>query len=276
MPEQDNRELERNTQNRNGNGHKKYIIFAFSQKVDPELAETLRIFVNKQYPNYTLVKPRTDQELLRYYNKEISIMLIDDMFVSIEKNITLIQAIKKKQMNTAIPILFITKKVNELVTEYNKKLLLYQETDSYIEQSKSSAQDISNEITKILEPNKNFHKERRKSRRYKINLDAEFSSISHAHKSFKCRLTEISLHGAIIQCEADHIFKVGEQLVIRIRHNSSQHLEKTEFIRVSAKILRLFIEGDKAAITWKHVNEKQYISLTDLILSIVEKTVLTK
>ena len=100
-------------------------------------------------------------ELSKRFNKNISILIIEDTFDDIEIIMTLVSALKKRRKEQAIPTLFITESRIQLIDNYHKYLYLYHETDDYLVYNSQTNNELFTKIKTGID-----NKFRRKSKRY--------------------------------------------------------------------------------------------------------------
>lgn len=92
------------------------------------------------------------------------------------------------------------------------------------------------------------HQSPRRSRRFKADLELDFIALSE--KIFQPgKISEISAHGAIVESpQKEKIFRVGEQLIVRIPISKFFQSAIGEYLKISARIRRVLMGGNKAAV----------------------------
>lgn len=244
---------------------KNYVIFALGDRFDKDLSFAMESFVKKDYPQLAISSPRTPDELTRQFGRNISLLVMNDEFAEKPIVMNLIRALKEKRRNETIPVLFLTRDADDLVRIYHKELLIYHESDEYIVYPGNPRQQIMARIKAGID-NQNH----RRSRRYHVNLPA---TIFHLNKNIMLegRIVDLSMHGALVNAEKDMIFRPGDQVKISIPIHEYIQYEFGDFIRISAKVRRVFISGNKVAISFEHVTDSQGHLIGQLLLSIVSK-----
>jgi hypothetical protein len=190
---------------------------------------------------------------------------MNDEFTDKPTVMSLIRALKEKRRNETIPVLFLTRDADDLVRIYHKELLLYHESDEYVVYPGNPRQQIMARIKAGID-NQNH----RRSRRYSVNLPI---GLFHLNKDvlIEGRIVDLSMHGALINAEKDVIFRPGDQVKISIPIHEYIQYEYGDFIKISAKVRRVFISGNKVAISFEHVTDNQGHLIGQLLLAIVSK-----
>lgn len=244
---------------------KNYVIFALNQGFDLDLSQAMINFVKKTYPSLSTSKPKNPQELSRQFGRNISLLVIDDEFDDIQVVLGLVKALKEKRRSETIPVLFLTRNAPKLVNLYHEELLLYHETDEYIVYAGMPRSRIYNRIKTGVED-----KNRRRSRRYQVSIPVNFFLLSK-DILIEGFLVDLSLHGAIIESDAEIIFRVGDQTKIWIPINDHLEHEHGDFIKVSAKVRRVFISGTKVSVSFEYVTENQHELISKFLTSVVSR-----
>ncbi|HYX39321.1 MAG: PilZ domain-containing protein [Pseudobdellovibrionaceae bacterium] len=244
---------------------KNYVIFALGDRFDKDLSFAMEGFIKKEYAQLAISTPRTPDELTRQFGRNISLLVMNDEFTEKTAVMNLIRALKEKRRNETIPVLFLTRDAEELVKIYHKELLLYHESDEYIVYPGNARQQIMARIKAGID-NQNH----RRSRRYNVSLSA---TVFHLNKNtvLEGKIVDLSMHGALINAEKDVIFRPGDQIKISIPIHEYIQYEYGDFIKISAKVRRVFISGNKVAISFEHVTDSQSHLIGQLLLAIVSK-----
>lgn len=244
---------------------KNYVIFALGDKFDKDLGFAMESFVKKDYPQLAISTPRTADELTRQFGRNISLLVINDEFVDKPTVMNLIRALKEKRRNETIPVLFLTRDAEDLVRIYHKELLLYHESDEYIVYPGNARQQVMARIKAGVD-----NQNQRRSRRYSVNIPA---SVFHLNKNSTIdgKIVDLSMHGAVVSADKDIIFRPGDQVKISVPIFEYIQYEYGDFIKISAKVKRVFISGNKVAISFEHVTDNQAHLIGQLLLAIVSK-----
>lgn len=244
---------------------KNYVIFALGDRFDKDLSFALEGYVRKSHTQLAISNPKNPDELKRQFSRNISLLVISDEFSDQATVMNLVKTLKEKRRSDLIPVLFLTRDAENLVNIYHKELLLYQEADEYIVYPGAPRQQITSRIKSGVE-NQNH----RKSRRYTVNLPLTFFHLT-LDEHINAHITDISMHGAILVADRDIIFRLGDQVKLNIPISNYIQYENGDFMKVSARVRRVFISGTKVAISFEHVSEKQAHLIGQLLLALVSK-----
>lgn len=244
---------------------KNFVIFALGERFDKDLATAMEGYVRKSHAQLALSNPKTPDELKRQFGRNISLLVISDEFTDKSLLMNLIKTLKEKRRNEVIPVLFLTREAEDLVALYHKELLLYHEADEYIVYPGAPRQQVMSRIKSGIETQNH-----RRSRRYLVNLPINFYHLT-LDGYVDGHLIDISMHGAVLTADTDVIFKLGDQMKLNIPIANYIQYPHGDFIKISARVRRVFISGNKAAISFEHVTDKQAHLIGQLLLAIVGK-----
>ena len=239
---------------------KNYVILALGDNFDHELAKSIENHVRSQYPNLAVAAPRSPTDLNRLFGKLVSLLVVfDDFMGSMAETIKTVAAAKKKKGPGSVPTLFLTHHPESLVTEYHGSLLAFHEVDEFLPLRNLRAPVLQMRIRSALRDTK-----RRRSRRFDLNMPVTYFDLSTG-QTLPGRLTDMSLHGALLKSLDGRVFKVGDQ--IRLSIDASKVVKPTdgEFLKISAKVRRVFISGDQAGISFEYINDRQTSIIIDLL-----------
>lgn len=242
---------------------KNYILSVFGKSFDPDVSSAVHGWVKKNFPNLAFTSPRNVKELTRMFSRQINLLMADDEFCDRETLLNQIKIMKSKKQNQGSPVLFFTNDVKSLIESYHKILLPYQEIDNYVSYRSMPMNQIYSRIQAAINI-----KATRKSRRFEINIPVRYFHLSK-DRYLSGHIVEISVHGGMIHSEEDLIFKTYDQLKIHIPVKGLLPPEHGEFIRVPAKVRRVMMGGNKAAISWEYLSETQHLTLTSFVLEYV-------
>lgn len=244
---------------------KNFVIFALGERFDKELTAAMEGYVRKSHAQLAISNPKTPDELKRQFGRNISLLVISDEFTDKTLLLSLIKSLKEKRRNELIPVLFLTREAEELVSLYHKELLLYHEADEYIVYPGAQRQQIMSRIKSGIET-----QNRRRSRRYSVNIPIGFYHLT-LNDSVEGHLIDVSMHGAVLTADSEVIFRLGDQMKLNIPIASYIQYPQGDFIKISARVRRVFISGNKAAISFEHVTDKQAHLIGQLLLAVVGK-----
>lgn len=244
---------------------KNYVLFALGDRFDKDLTTAMESFIKKEYPQLAISSPRTMDELARQFSRNISLLVINDEFSDKTAVMNLIRTLKEKRRSETIPVLFLTRDADDLVKVYHKELLLYHESDEYIVYLGNSRQQVMTRIKAGID-NQNH----RRSRRYHVNIPV---SIFHLNQdaTIDGKIVDLSMHGALVNADKDVIFRPGDQIKMSIPIKEYIQYKYGDFIKISAKVRRVFISGNKVAVSFEHVTDSQAHLIGQLLLVIVNR-----
>ncbi len=242
---------------------KNYVIMALGQRFNQATSHLIERYVKASYKNLGLSRPKNIDELRRQFGRNISLLIVDDQFTDLDALCQLIKALKVKRRDETIPVLFLTKNSEKLIAEYRRHLLAFQEVDDFCSYQGLDDKQILGRIKTGIE-----NKNRRKARRYNTLLDVSFYHLS-LDKTLKGHITDISVHGASLKSQEIERFKVGDQLKISIPIANYLSAEQGEYLRVSAKVRRVFIAGSTAAISFEYLTTTTHYRLVDFVTAML-------
>jgi hypothetical protein len=139
----------------------------------------------------------------------------------------------------------------------------FQESDDYINHARSEPSHIYSKIRLGLTPNS-----RRRSRRYKIDMALNYYLLAD-DKQHPARLMDLSVHGGLLKSDDGKIFRLGDQLKLNIPITDILPSTEGDYLKLSAKVQRVFIDGTQAGISFEHVSDKQLFVLTKYLTELV-------
>ncbi len=244
---------------------KNYVIFALGERFDRDLSFAMEGYIRKSHPQLAVSNPKSADELKRQFGRNISLLVMSDEFA--EKNVvmSLVKLLKEKRRSELIPVLFLTRDAEALVEIYHQDLLLYHEADEYIVYPGAPRQQIMSRIKSGVD-NQNH----RRSRRYSVNIPINFFHLT-LDEHIEAHIVDISMHGAVLIADKDIIFRQGDQLKLNIPIANYLQYEAGDFMKISAKVRRVFISGTKVALSFEHVSDKQAHLIGQLLMALVSK-----
>ena len=242
---------------------KSYVVVACGKGVSADLRSSIDQFVKAQFKTLALAHPKTPEELAKQSTRQIVLMIFDDEFAGLEQGLTLLRDLKAKKQEVPVPVLFLTSDPEELINAYNKVLLPYQEADEYINHAKSTPTHILSKIRSCL-----TNSNRRRSRRYKVEIPLTYFDLND-DAFLKGTLIDLSIHGALLKADQGRIFKLGDQVKLHIPTAIFLGPSEGDYLKVSAKVRRVFIGGSEAGISFEHVSDKQLFTLTRFLTELV-------
>jgi hypothetical protein len=243
---------------------KNYIILALGDSFDRDLSTAMESYIKKNYAQFAFSTPKTPEELSRQFGRNISLLIVNDLFTDQKNLMNLVRTLKERRRNETIPVLFLTRDGEKLVNLYHDELFLYHESDDYVAYNHVTLPSLFSRIKSGIET-----QNRRKSRRYPVNIEVTFY---HLNKDavLDGAIVDLSMHGAVLSSGKDMIFRIGDQVKLNIPVTQFLDTGSTgDFIRISGRIRRVFISGNRVALSFEHVTQQQSKSIGELILSLV-------
>ena len=242
---------------------KNYVIFATSANFNRDLWHSMNAFVATSYSQLSVSRPKNPQELTRQFGRNISLLVIDDQFEEIHVVLGLVKALKEKRRDEIIPVLFLTRSPQKLIEIYHKELLSYHESDEYIYYPGVSPSLLCARIKSGIDL-----QNRRVGRRYAINIGVKFLHLA-TDKMVTGRLVDLSLHGGILEAQRNTIFRHSDQIKVSIPVEKTLPGHSSDFIKVAAKVRRVFISGSKVSLSFEHITEEQHFALGTYLTNLV-------
>ena len=203
------------------------------------------------------------QNGLQAFSSRLAKLTLDDEFAEKEEIVELVKALKTKRSGELIPVLFLTKNARQLVVDYHKHLILYQEADEYIQYTGVPKQNVYARI-KIGIDTQN----RRRSRRYSVNIPLKFYHLDQ-DREIDGVLEDLSIHGSILRASDDCLFRDCDQLKLNIPTTNLIYLGDGDFLKLSARVRRVYISGTRVALSFEHMSDTQHYKLGKLLSVLV-------
>lgn len=241
-----------------------YVLVACGDHIPQDLQAGIDQFLKSQFKNYAISHPHTHEELLKQFGRQIVLLVYDDEFIEgREQALAVVQDLKKKKGTQPVPVLFLSRAPEELIKTYSKILLPYQEVDDYVDYSRSGAAHVYSKIKTSLSA-----VSRRRSRRYKVDLELAYFHLDD-DQFYQGRLIDLSIHGAQLKSDDGRTFKPGTQVKLHIPIGEYLSPNEGDYLKISAKVRRVFIGGSQAGISFEYVTEKQLLTLTRYLTEMV-------
>lgn len=239
---------------------KNYVVLAFGDNFDSDLAKSVEAHIRSQHPQLAIAIPRNPTELGRLMSKLISLLIIfDEFYENMDKTLDAVAFMKRKKSSDGLPTLFVTHDEGSLIKKYHEQLLPFHETDELVSLRNLHVPVLFMRIRSALRgPSK------RRSRRFDFQLPVTYFDLNSG-KVLNGTLEEISLHGGLLKSLDGNIFAVGDQVRLNVNVAKVQRPNEGEFLRVSAKVRRLYISGSQAGVSFEFLNERQMLVLTQLL-----------
>lgn len=242
---------------------KSYVVLAMSRGMKSEMAPSITSFIRANFKNYAVTQAKTVDELRKLFSRQIVLLILDDEFAELESSLALVSELKQKKNTTVVPVLFLTRSPEALIPAYNEKLLPFHEADEYLNYSRMPLSHVLSKVRAGL-----MSRNRRKSRRYKVELPISYLSLTD-DVQLPGRLLDLSIHGALVKTEDGRLFRMGDQIKLHMPLVGYLAPSEGEFLKISARVRRVFISGNMAGISFEHVTEKQLLTLTKYLTEMV-------
>ena len=244
---------------------KSYVVLATGPSVDQDTVNAIQRFMRSQYEKLSFVVVKSLDDLVKYSTRNIVLAIVDDRLSTRFETLDTIRKLKEQKTDGPMPTLFLTRDSQELINEYQKILKVWHEVDEYIVVTEVARHAIFTKIKAGLDNNN-----QRRGRRYKVAIPIHFKLLDSGEKIYKGNILDFSIHGALLSVEDDaHHFALKDQILCLIP--ISQYVKgDTDVFRMSARVRRVLISGDKAGISWEYISEAKVTTMTSLLTSIVD------
>ena len=239
---------------------KKYVLLAVNEQFDPELQTALAAYLEKKFSSLSVLTVRHSRDMQRILNRQLMLVVIHDKLGPLEETLEWVKVLKAKNQEKPIPILFLTENEESLMDAYARVLLQFQEVDNYVIFRDASMVELEERIDKALDV-----REARRSRRFATDISVRFTSLQTS-ESKPGKITNLSVHGALLEGAKGQIFHLRDQLRVRVPIGPFLPKEQGEFLALSGRVERVFLGGGQAAISWSHLSETQFLTLTTFVL----------
>jgi hypothetical protein len=246
---------------------KNFIVIATGPAVDSETKQAMVRFAKQQYPKFAVSTPQTKEEFVRQFTRNIVLAIVSDDFTGTE-TLPLVKRMKQEKHESAVPVLFLTNSPDSLIKSYSELLAPWQEVDEYVITNLTPRQYLFAKIKSGVD-----ERYRRRSRRYKVSFPAAFTVLNQGDRKFSGTILDLSIHGALLRVNDDYTFNKNDQIMIHIPLGKFVKSTGTDILRVGGRIKRIFIAGDTAGIAWDNLSEYKIASLTSLLTSIIDQTI---
>jgi hypothetical protein len=242
---------------------KSFVVLALGKGMKPDMAGGITAFVRTNFKTFAMAQAKTIEELRKHFTRQVVLLVFDDEFTDLEQGLELVAELKQKKSNTVVPVLFLTRNPELLIDTYNKRLLAFHEADEYLNYPKVPMTHVLSKVRAGL-----ANRNRRRSRRYKVDTPVAYLSLSD-DAQLPGKLLDLSIHGALVKAEEGKIFRLGDQLKLHLPISGYLPPVEGEFLKISARVRRVFISGSLAGVSFEHVTEKQLLTLTRFLTEMV-------
>lgn len=244
-----------------------YVVTALTQQSASEFRTSIEHFVRVNFKGLAVAHCHNLEELKKAFGRQVVMVIYDDEFTDLQSGLHLIGNLKRKKSSVPSSVIFLTRQSANLISSYNQLLLPYHEADDYFELEKAESAILFSKIKSGL-----GQQSRRRSRRYQVDVAMNFYALSD-DTSFPGRMTDLSVHGAMISSDSDRLFREGEQLKLSIPCGQYLNPTKGDFLKLSARVRRVKIGGTNAGVSFEHVSEQQLLKLTKFLSALVNEQI---
>ncbi len=246
-----------------------YLIGAFSDQFADRYLSDLEKYFSTFDRTLKFLRAKDKKDLLKSLNRNIEALIIDVDFGGLDYTIKVANSLKNKKQNSRSPVFFITQSPDLLMKEYQKISIGQEEIDKVIHLSNIGSSKIISELRSVFEEQTETVQERRSTTRFKFEKKIKIFQMG-VPEYLPGLIYDISMHSALIESNSQVFFKHGEQLQIEIPffNKSTMDNDYEEFLKLSARVLRVHLSGKRSVITWEHLNDRQLPLLSELLLSL--------
>jgi hypothetical protein len=243
---------------------KSFVAFGVGANFDIDTAVAIQKFFETQYPHLVLVMVRSGNDLVKLATKNVVLILTDDELTQRSETLLAVRQLKEKRSSGPLPTLFFTKDTPALIMDYQNLLPLWHEVDDYLTLSETPRHVLFEKIKAALDK-----RSKRRARRFKSKIPVCFQVLDTGEHRFQGEIHDFSLHGALISASSNtHQFSLKDQMVLHFPLSQYIH-GKADFLRVSARVRRVLIAGNRAGISWEYLTPEKVATLTEILATIV-------
>lgn len=240
-----------------------YIILALGSSLAAAAKDEVTGYLQSLSKAFVLVQPKTPEDLARQISRQIHLLVLDDTFAERGKLLKLVRFMKEKLTSAGMPVLFLTRDATNLAADYRRELMVHQEMDDFISLKGISGIEIIARIKQAIET-----RNRRRSRRFKVSLPVAYQMLG-ASQWTSCSLVDISLHGAqIVDPSPGAVFQLKSQIRMEIPVAAEIGSADGEILRLSARIRRVSLGGERAGVSFEYLNDRHVLALTKFVTAL--------
>ena len=240
---------------------KKYVVFLYSfSKTPPELVRFLSRIAQDNVDHCAFLRfEDPDEGLKALYLKGVSLVIIHPSFLE-EERISMEYALECKRRSNA-PLLFLTRRPQELIQAYQKIMYPYEGCDDYLTEP-LDAWEVAQKIQYLTQ------KKSVDAKQFLVQAPAHVFRINY-DLTRSVKLFDISMVGMSMEWthHEDPPLKPEEQLQIKVflPYFDIYHPRQGEFARFSVKVKKVSLEGNKIGLSLEHLTSDQIQILMQII-----------
>lgn len=244
-----------------------YVVTAFTQSTASEFRNSVEHFLRVNFKQMAIAHCKNAEDLKKAFGRQVVMLIYDDEFMEMNAGLQMISGLKRKKAAVPCSVLFLTRQPSDLIKAYNEQLLPFHESDDYLEVGHADSAVLFSKIKNGL-----VNQNRRRSRRYKVDVPMTYYALND-DKTFTGRLTDLSMHGGMIDSGNNRLFVEGEQLKLSVPCSNYLPAAEGDFLKISARVRRVQIGGSRAGISFEHVSDKQLLKLTMYLSALVNEQI---
>ena len=240
-----------------------YVVSALSKRAREEFGAGIDGFIRANVKGVSSFVALSMEELVKSFRRQIVLFVYDDEFAPFDEGLRLVEDLKAKKNGDGVPVLFLTRQPDRLISHYRKTLAAYQEIDDYIDLNYAELRHVISKVRSGLAA-----RARRRSRRYRVDLPIRYYLLDD-DKYHAGRILDLSIHGALIKAEDGSMFRLGQQLKVSIQLADKLSMEHGEYLKIAARVRRVFIGGSQVGVSFEHVSASQLKTVTAFVLALI-------
>ncbi len=242
---------------------KSYVVTALGRGIPSDLGLGIEQLIKSQFKALAFSQVQNADELLKIFNRQMVLLVIDDEFADLDKVLNFVSEMKKKKNNGGVPVLFLTRDPATLINNYNQAMMPYHEVDDYVNYLDASKQEIGSRIRHAIN-----NRNRRRGRRYQVDLEISYTSLGDPNAR-KGRVLDLSIHGILLRDMNNQIFRDADQVIMSLPTTGILKRHLGDFLNLPGRIRRVGILGTIAGISFEHMSDNQFKLLTEYLTNLV-------
>ena len=240
---------------------KKYVLFLFStERLEPGRQKFFETALASAIKDFTVIRIEDlDEALKALLVKNVELVVMDSSFLHSDMlSVEFALECKKKKK---VPILFVPLEPSNLIREYRDKLYGYQEFDDYLNVPLDES-DLVKKLKKL------GYAKSRAAKRYEVNVPIIMYRLNN-DRQYSVFLNDLSLVGFGVKIESHDIFKISEQVQIKIPIYRYGIFDRNygDFLKISGRLRRVSIDAKTLGFSNEFLSSTQ----SELLMNLIEK-----
>jgi hypothetical protein len=244
---------------------KKFIILALGRKSTRQFAKGIEKFLGTHYKQFGVTKVRNVDDLKRQVIRGVAMIIADSEFDNFENTLKTIAWMRSKRPRDTIPSLILSDDHQDVVLKYQQFIPGTGAIDDYANPELESLQQVLGKIRSGLDV-----KIQKTSSMYQVDHIVHIK-LEGGGDTPKALLEDLSMHHGLLRCEEILGFRAGERLLLMIPIHGYFSADLGDFLNVYITIERVFIDGKSAYFSFKDLNARKRVLLSNLVLSIARR-----